>query len=169
VTVTVGPADERDVTGIAELIAEIEQHYGGAGLDPDRQLSRVEELVFGDHPAAYVLLARDGDRLVGLATYSFLWPAAGSTHSLYLKELYVRSADRRRGVGRLLMAQLFDIAAASGCSRVEWTTERDNEDARRFYQRLGVPARPDKIFYRADADAFTIAHQRLRESRPDPV
>jgi GNAT superfamily N-acetyltransferase len=169
VTVTVGPADERDATGIAELVAEMEHHYGGTGLDPDQHLSPVKELVFGDHPGAHVLLARDGDRLVGLAAYSFLWPAAGSTHSLYLKELYVRSADRHRGVGRLLMAHVFDIAAASECSRVEWTTERDNQDARRFYQRLGVPAHPDKIFYRADADVLTTARQRLRESRPDTV
>jgi len=169
VTVTVGPAGERDATGIAELIAEMEHHYGETGPDPNQHLSPVKELVFGDHPAAHVLLARDGDRLVGLAAYSFLWPAAGSTHSLYLKELYVRSGDRRGGIGRLLMAQVFDIATASGCSRVEWTTERDNQDARRFYQRLGVPAHPDKIFYRADADIFTTARQRLRASRPDSV
>jgi GNAT superfamily N-acetyltransferase len=166
VTLTVGPADERDVTGIAELIAEIEHHYGGTDLDPDRHVSRVKELVFGDRPAAYVLLARDGDRLVGLATYSFLWPAAGSTRSLFLKELYVRSGDRRRGVGRLLMAQVFEIAGASGCSRVEWTTEPDNEEARRFYQGLGVAPHPDKMFYRADDKVFTIARQQLREGGP---
>jgi len=166
VTLTVEPAAERDVTGIAALIGEIAHHYGGADPGPDRHVSRVKELIFGERPDAHVLLARDADRLVGLAAFSFLWPAAGSTRSLYLKELYVRAADRRRGVGRLLMARVFEIAAASGCSRVEWTTERDNQDARRFYQRLGVPARPDKIFYRADAEIFTATSQRLREGPP---
>jgi len=70
--------------------------------------------VFSSPPAAYALLARDGVRLVGIAAYSFLWPAVGMTPSLYLKELYVGAAHRHRGVARLLMQALFEIADRSG-------------------------------------------------------
>ena len=114
------------------------------------RVRQIGEAVFGDPPAAYVLLAWDGDRLAGLAAFSFLWPAAGLTSSLYLKELYVGDRRRGRGLGTLLMRALFEAAAKRGCSRVEWATDRDNAGARAFYDRLGAPAHPSKIFYRVE-------------------
>ncbi len=86
--------------------------------------------------------------MAGLAAYSFLWPAVGATRSLYLKELYVPGAYRRRGVGTLLMHAVFETAAALRCSRVEWTTDTGNTAAEAFYAGLGLPVYPSKVFYR---------------------
>jgi GNAT superfamily N-acetyltransferase len=66
--------------------------------------------ICGDSPPAHSLLAWDNGELVGFASYSFLWPAVGLTRSLYLKELYVAEAARRKGVGKLLMRRLYLIA-----------------------------------------------------------
>lgn len=106
-------------------------------------------LLFADPPSAYALLAWDGDQLVGMAAYSFMWPAAGVTTSLYLKELYVAADRRGSGVGRAVMTELVRIAAERACSRVEWTADADNPDAQRFYERLGYSPATSKIFYRA--------------------
>jgi GNAT superfamily N-acetyltransferase len=110
-------------------------------------------MLFGDVPAAHVLLARTDGQVVGFAAYSFLWPAAGLTHSLYLKELYVGQAWRGRGVGTALMRRIREVAATAGCSRVEWTTDDDNSAAKRFYEALGAPVHPAKIFYRLEGGA----------------
>jgi ribosomal protein S18 acetylase RimI-like enzyme len=50
--------------------------------------------------------------------YSFVWPAADLTRSLYLKELHIAAACRRRGVGKLLVRSLAEVASEHGCSRV---------------------------------------------------
>jgi GNAT superfamily N-acetyltransferase len=71
---------------------------------------------------------------------------------LYLKELYIIEAARQKGIGRLLMKRLYDIAVKTGCSRVEWTTDQDNPDAQRFYSELGVPVKESKLFYRIEGD-----------------
>ncbi|WP_304951803.1 GNAT family N-acetyltransferase [Streptomyces sp. AVP053U2] len=104
-------------------------------------------------PLASALLAEDGaGNLVGLAAYSFLWPAAGSSHSLFLKELYVSDTIRRQGVGARFMAELRALAEARpGCSRVEWMTDRDNPDARAFCKSLGFDEFGGKIVYRVDS------------------
>jgi GNAT superfamily N-acetyltransferase len=95
----------------------------------------------------------DDRKLAGFACYSFLWPAAGLTRSLYLKELYVSGTARRAGVGARLMPGLFEIAVTTGCSRVEWTTDQDNAQAQAFYRVLGVAPLTSKVFYRiADHD-----------------
>ncbi|MET7780717.1 GNAT family N-acetyltransferase [Streptomyces sp. NPDC005388] len=99
--------------------------------------------------ASALLVEDEAGDIVGLAAYSFLWPSAGSTHSLFLKELYVRDTLRRQGVGARLMDELRAVAAArSGCSRVEWMTDRDNPGARAFYKSLGFEEFEGKIVYR---------------------
>jgi hypothetical protein len=52
-----------------------------AGQEPegtsDERAEQVRDALFGDPPLARALLAWDGEALAGLASYSFLWPAAG--------------------------------------------------------------------------------------------
>lgn len=111
-------------------------------------------------PVARVLLAIDGRDAVGLATYSFLWPATGVTASLYLKELYVRDSYRGHGIGRRLMARLGAIAAESDCARIEWTADRDNAHAQAFYAHLGLATNTEKIMYRVNGvDLIGVAEQ----------
>ncbi|MFE9998859.1 GNAT family N-acetyltransferase [Streptomyces avermitilis] len=83
---------------------------------------------------------KTGD-LVGLAAYSFLWSAAGSSHSLFLKESYVRDTLRRRGVGARLMDEPRALAAARpGCSRVEWIRTAQIRVRGPSTSRLGSPS-----------------------------
>ncbi|GAA1213484.1 cyclophane-containing RiPP N-acetyltransferase HaaN [Streptomyces rhizosphaericus] len=149
--VTIRPADKRDVLAVAELIEEIERFYGSTEIQPlaERQ-AQVGEALFGAPAVASALLAEDGTGgIAGLAAYSFLWPAAGSSHSLFLKELYVRDTLRRQGIGAQLMDKLRTVAAARpGCSRIEWMTDQDNPGARAFYESLGPTECDRKVIYR---------------------
>ncbi|KAK1181796.1 GNAT family N-acetyltransferase [Streptomyces sp. NBS 14/10] len=92
------------------------------------------------HPRLSAPLNRPASNRAGSSRsgYSSSRPAAGSSHSLFLKELYVRDTLRRQGVGAQLMKELQALGAARpGCSRVEWITDRDNPQARDFCKSLG--------------------------------
>ncbi len=130
--------------------AELEEFYGATSPDGPaaERASRVRAALAGDPAAGRALLAWDGTALAGFAGYSFIWPSSALTVSLYLKELYVASAYRRDGVGRLLMGRLLEIAAERGCTRGEWTTDTSNAGARSFYDSLGAAPLASKIFYR---------------------
>ncbi|MCX4469387.1 GNAT family N-acetyltransferase [Micromonospora sp. NBC_01655] len=148
-------AEPVHVDVIAALLEELDTFYGETQVEPrDVRIRQINEALFGDPPLAHAVLAWDAQALVGLATYSFLWPAVGLTRSLYLKELYVAETARGRGVGKLLMDRLVEVAATNFCSRIEWTTDRDNVQAQRFYEKLGVAQRGDKIFYRLEGQLF---------------
>ena len=156
--ITISPAKPDDIPAMLGLLAEMDRFYGSSSADPEEvREQQIYQALFGDAPAGHAHLARDGERLVGMAAYSFLWPAVGLTRSLYLKELYVAEACQRRGVGRLLMAALYEIAADHGCSRVEWTTDADNSGAMAFYAAVGVPIEKSKIFYRAENSGDNFA------------
>lgn len=144
--VTIRRAVEQDTTAISALLGETEAYYGGDGGPVDEV--QIRGAVFSEQPAAEVLLAVDSGRVVGLASFSRLWPAAGADASMYLKELFVVEAGRRQGTGGLLLDAVKDAAVAAGCSRLEWTGDTDNPVALGFYAKLGVPVNEGKVFYR---------------------
>jgi GNAT superfamily N-acetyltransferase len=158
--ITISPAGPDDARAVATLLEEMDRFYGATSAEPlDQRIRQITEALFADPPAAHALLAWDGAHLAGFAAYSFLWPAAGLTRSLYLKELYVSELHQRHGIGKLLMQAIFDTAAKHGCSRVEWTTDNDNQGALAFYDMLSLPRHPTKVFYRAEGSGVTLRTQ----------
>ncbi|HEV2376778.1 MAG TPA: GNAT family N-acetyltransferase [Streptosporangiaceae bacterium] len=151
---TVTTAEPRDAAAMADLFLEMDRFYDEITIEPaGTKTHQIESVLFATPPPAYALLAWDGPELVGIAAYSFLWPAALTSKSLYLKELYVRQQHRRKGVGRLLMQYLFKVARDKECSRVEWTTDESNANAQDFYKDLGVQVNPSKVFYRIEIES----------------
>jgi GNAT superfamily N-acetyltransferase len=146
VQIAIEAATPADIPVISALLGEIEAYYGGANTPADQ--GQIRAALFVDPPAATLLLARSGEDVVGLASVSRLWPAAGAEASLYLKELYVRQHARRRGVAAALMTAVRETATRSGCTRVEWTADRDNPPALALYEALGFKPHQGKIFYR---------------------
>jgi GNAT superfamily N-acetyltransferase len=146
-SVIIRAATLEDVPALVDLLAERDRYYAVHGAAPS--FAAIADALFGPVPAARALLAFDDGELAGLAAYAFLWPAAGVTRSLYLKELFVLATFRRHGIGRLLMRELGRIAEEHRCSRIEWTADTDNPDAQRFYASLGAEPLATKIFYRA--------------------
>nr|WP_079083136.1 GNAT family N-acetyltransferase [Streptomyces antibioticus] len=86
-----------------------------APADPEQ----IRAALFGPQPVATTLIPRDSGDVLGFASYSFLWPAAGADTSIFLKELYVREAHRRKGVAGQLMDAVRDAGRTAGCSRLE--------------------------------------------------
>lgn len=151
--VEIRSAEPRDVQTLAVLMEDIDRFYGATDVESSSQRTpQIAASLFLEPRAAYVLLAWEGAQLVGMAAYSFLWPAAGVTRSLYLKELYVSEPFRRKGVGALLMQALCQVAVKHECSRIEWTADAGNVLAEAFYEQLGVPKNEEKTFYRLEGD-----------------
>jgi GNAT superfamily N-acetyltransferase len=160
--VDIRPADRKDVEAIEILMDDLDRFYGAADVEPSsKRMPQITAALFQEPRAAYVLLAWEDEQLVGMAAYSFLWPAAGVTRSLYLKEIYIAEAFRRKGVGALLMQQLCQVAVERECSRVGWTTDKGNVLGEDFYEKLGIPKNQEKIFYRLEGEGV----RRMAESR----
>lgn len=149
----VATAESVHAEAISILAEEMDRFYGATEIaSPQVRIRQIREVLFSDPPAAHAILAWNDQRLVGMATYSFLWPAVGLTRSLYLKELYVAESARCCGIGKILMHNAYEIAAKHNCSRVEWTADRDSIDARGFYSRIGVSIDTSKLFYRIEGE-----------------
>jgi GNAT superfamily N-acetyltransferase len=88
------------------------------------------------HEPVFLLLARDGERVVGFATFVLHRSTWARTHYLYLEDLFVDAAVRGTGAGRALVEHVIEIGRQNGCERVYWVTHEHNTGARALYEQM---------------------------------
>jgi GNAT superfamily N-acetyltransferase len=74
---------------------------------------------------------------------------------LWLEDLYVRPAYRRRGVGRALLGHLARLCVERGYGRFEWAVLDWNKPALDFYHELGAEPMSDWTVQRLSESALT--------------
>jgi GNAT superfamily N-acetyltransferase len=133
---TINSASETDVPALLGMIhelAEFEQLTQTLEVAPDS----LRLALFGERPVATALLARADGQPAGYAVYYFTFSTFAGKPGVFLEDLYVRPAFRRRGIGRALLHAVANICADFG-GRFEWIALRWNEDALGFYRSLGA-------------------------------
>ncbi len=161
----IAPATRADVPAILEMIhglAEFErlEHLCVASEDD------IERALFGDRAPVEVVLAWEGDKTAGFALFFHNFSTFLGRRGLYLEDLFVRPAFRRRGYGRALLVHLARLAVERGCGRFEWAVLDWNTPAIGFYQQLGAQILPDWRITRVTGAALTaLAAQPLIPSK----
>jgi len=98
----------------------------------------LRDTLFGDKPAAEVLIAEDHDKPVGFALFFENYSTFLAQRGIYLEDLFVIPEARSRGVGRFLLQRLAALALERGCGRLEWAVLDWNAPAIGFYKRMGA-------------------------------
>ena len=134
----VRPATRDDADAVSRLCDELNGHRGERAGPFTPELVRRDG--FGRSPPEFrVLLAVVGGEPVGYAMYHPSYSSEWGQRGLYLQDLFVTAAARRRGVGRALMAAVARAAAEDdGRSFVWWCSNACNADAQAFYAGLGA-------------------------------
>lgn len=150
---TLRPATRADVPLITQLIQELAEYEKLAHTCVADDESVAENL-FGERPAAEVVLAFIGEEPAGFALYFENYSTHLSRRGMHLEDLYVREHLRGRGVGKLLLAKLASIALERGYGRMEWAVLRWNESAIRVYDAIGAEPLSGWLTYRLSGDSL---------------
>src|SRR5438270_3649171 len=134
---TIRPARVADVPNILELIKALAT-YERAPNEVVATEAGLAQVLFGQKPAAEVLLAFEDERPVGFALFFHNFSTWLGRPGLYLEDLFVRPEDRGKGYGRTLLVELAKIARDRSCGRLEWAVLDWNEPAIQFYKKLGA-------------------------------
>ena len=140
-----------DVPTILRLIRELAA-YERAPNDAVATEEGLREVLFGERPAAEVLIARENEVAVGFAVFFHNFSTWLGRPGLYLEDLFVRPEDRGKGYGRALLVRLAQIAQERGCGRMEWTVLDWNEPAIKFYRTLGAAPNEEWTIFRLTRD-----------------
>jgi GNAT superfamily N-acetyltransferase len=136
-TVRITPARPEDVPIILDLIKALGD-YERMSTEVTATEEGLRVWLFGERPAAEVVLASVDQTVVGFALFFHNFSTFLGRPGLYLEDLFVRPEWRDRGIGRRLMVHLAEIAVSRGCGRMEWAVLDWNESAIGFYERIGA-------------------------------
>jgi GNAT superfamily N-acetyltransferase len=155
------PATAADVPIILELIRALAT-YERAPNEVTATEDGLSKVLFGEKPAAEVLLAFENETAVGFAVFFHNFSTWLGRPGLYLEDLFVRPEDRGKGYGRALLIQLARVARDRGCGRMEWAVLDWNEPAIQFYRKLGAKSMDEWTVFRLKRDGIA----KLADAEP---
>jgi ribosomal protein S18 acetylase RimI-like enzyme len=124
-----------DAVAVAALIR---QFSGEDGYASPVTADEIRTLAFGAAPRIGILVAENAGEIAG---YALFYPSYDTDHAargLYLQDLYVRPASRRKGIGRSLMRHLARRTIDDGGLYMFWNALEWNRAGRAFYRRIGA-------------------------------
>jgi len=132
-------AQQSDAEAIEALFREFVAYLRTVGDDSNYRFGAEQYLRdgFGPDPAFRGLVAEENASLAGYLLFSKGYNG-DYVRYFYIVDIYVKSGMRGRGVGKLLMDAVCDIARREGINFVSWSVHKNNLDAIAFYERLGA-------------------------------
>jgi len=99
------------------------------------------------HESTLIVLAKAGDRFVGL-TNSFINFATFTVKPFVnIHDVIVTSEWRNKGLGRLMLSKVIEMARELGCSKVTLEVREDNDNAKHLYNSLGFHDAEPRQYY----------------------
>jgi GNAT superfamily N-acetyltransferase len=168
------PGDEHGIFALVQALAEYE-HLTHAVTGSPQKLAQD---LFGPRPAAEALVveaasareaapAREAHDhahdaappLVAFALFFSNYSTFLTQPGLYLEDIFVLPAERRRGIGKALLKAVARVARDRNCGRLEWSVLDWNASAIAFYESLGASVLPDWRICRVTADSLAALAQ----------
>lgn len=151
---TIRPAQNEDITSILTLMRELAEFEG---LEDQLLIDeeRLHDALLGNVPAAGCFVGEFEGRIVAFAIFFPVFKSFRGQRSIYLEDLYVCEAERRRGFGRRMLGAVAAFAYENGFERLDWKTARANTNAIGFYHSLGAESRDTEVDFRLLGDALT--------------
>ena len=152
-TVKLREATVDDVPTIARLIRALSV-YEKLENEVVMTEEKLHHNLFGDHRYAEVVLAEEDGVAMAFALFFHNFSTFLGRPGIYLEDLFVVPDHRGQGIGRDLLVHLAHLAVERGCGRLEWAVLNWNQEAIRFYERLGARPNSDWTVYRLAGEAL---------------
>jgi GNAT superfamily N-acetyltransferase len=147
------PATEADIPMVLMFIRGLAEYEHLSHLVTASE-ETLRDALFGTRPGAEVLLAFEATTPVGFAVFFHNFSTFLGRRGLWLEDIYIDPAFRRKGYGRALLLHVARIAHERGCGRFEWAALDWNTPAIDFYIGLGAVRLDDWTIFRATGTAL---------------
>ena len=134
--ITVRNAEKEDVRQIAEILVEDWQKAYRGIIDSEFLDSMSVDKRYEIEIKRYqkYIVASDGEEILG---YAWLEMAEDEMSDCEIIALYVRFSKRKMGIGKLLLQYAVSYFRESGKKRMIIWCLKENDESRRFYEKVG--------------------------------
>lgn len=140
----VRPGDETELTAMIHELAAFER----ASQECTVTENHLREALFGESPVVYGLMVEVDGQAAGGALWFRNFSTWDGVAGVYLEDLFVRPAFRRRGLARRLLATLARECVDNGYTRLTWAVLDWNTNAIALYDAVGGRQQSEWITYR---------------------
>jgi GNAT superfamily N-acetyltransferase len=88
-----------------------------------------------EKPKYRAFIGKIGDKYISYVIFFFTYSSFLALPTLFLEDIFVLEAYRRKGVGQKMFDFLKETAKREGCARIEFTVLKWNKSAQEFYER----------------------------------
>ena len=156
-TVNLRPATPADVPQILQFIRDLATYE----REPDAVHATEADLLrdgFGPIKRFDCIIAelKENGAIVpvGFALYFHNYSTWRGHAGIHIEDLYVSLEHRGKGIGKALLTRVAAIAAAEGCSRLQWDVLEWNTPAIGFYEQMGAKMLMDWRTMRVTGEAL---------------
>ncbi len=160
--VTLRFATEEDVATIFGFISELAD-YERLAHELVTDVDQLGESLFGGPKVAEVVLAEEDGEPLGFALFFANFSTFLGRSGIYLEDLFVRPAQRGRGIGKAMLVFLAGLTVERGGGRLEWSVLDWNTPAIGFYENLGAKAMDGWTVFRLTGPALEDLAADLRD------
>ena len=137
------PANAKDLPQLVELLGQLFAQEAEFSPDAAKQEAALK-LILADAKTGRVFVARDGARVVAMASLLYTVSTAEGGKAALFEDLVVRPDCRQQGIGATLLEHVIAQARAEGVLRLTLLTDMQNESAQQLYRKLGFVGSPMK-------------------------
>lgn len=141
--INIRPAVRTDCPRLMELVQELatfEREPDAVTVTPEH----FEESGFGTNPVWWAIVAEVDGLVVGFALY-YIRYSTWKGQRMFLEDLIVTEEHRGKGIGKLLLDELIEIAREKGFSGMLWQVLDWNEPAIKFYEKYHAKFDPQWV------------------------
>jgi GNAT superfamily N-acetyltransferase len=103
----------------------------------DAKQTRALEKILSDESVGRIHVARDGDKVVGMASLLYSISTAEGGLAASFEDLVVLPGYRGKGIGKALLGYVVAEARKQGVLRLTLLTDKQNKRAQALYRTLG--------------------------------
>ncbi len=143
-------ANESDTNTILQFIKELAE-YEKMSKDVTATEELLKENLFVKK-LAEVVIAEEDNIPVGFALFFHNFSTFLGKGGIYLEDLYVKPNMRNKGIGKILLKYLANLAVERDCGRLEWSCLDWNEPSIAFYKERGATPMDEWTVYRVTGE-----------------
>ncbi len=145
------PADVPVILQMIKELADFEK------IEVTATEKNLQEVLFHDPKGPEALIAEEDHISIGYLIFYQTFSGSLGKRGIFIEDVYIKEPYRKKGYGTLFFKEVAKIAKARKCGRLDWSVFNWNENAIRFYQKIGgIPMNNDWTVYRLTEKALDI-------------
>jgi diamine N-acetyltransferase len=142
-----------DISAVFALIKELAD-YEKLTHEVEATEADISEALFSGTPRLICDVAEWNGEVAGFAAWFVNFSTFAGKAGIYLEDLFVRPAFRRKGIGQALLGHLARTCIDKGWARLQWSVLDWNTPSITFYKSLGAELMDEWTVCKVTGDAL---------------